>query len=99
MVPPATTRPGAVVQAYGCAAALEYLQLYAAPGFRFVCPGYALGADALTCIDYPGVCPGEKLIIIHDPCPVAYMNEASNSWVIQDLLDVPIDQYGPSCPR
>jgi hypothetical protein len=48
----------------------------------------------MTCIDEPGVCPNERLIAIADPCPAAYMNEASNSWVLTGASDAPIDPYG-----
>ncbi|MGH9054635.1 MAG: hypothetical protein ACRDYY_02005, partial [Acidimicrobiales bacterium] len=78
----------------GCAAAIAYLSGHAAPGFRFECPGNALGHQAMTCIDVAGVCPGYKLIAIADPCAAAYMNEASNSWVLQGLRSGPIDPYG-----
>jgi outer membrane biosynthesis protein TonB len=81
--------------ASGCAAALAYLAAYAAPGFTFACPGYALGHEAMTCINEPGACPGENLIAIADPCAHAYMNEASNSWVLTGQSSAPIDPYGP----
>jgi len=84
---------------YGCGSALAYLASHAAPGFRFVCPGYALGHEAMTCENYASVCPGDRVIIINDPCPVAYMNEASNSWVVEDLSTVPFDPYGRGCPE
>ena len=83
--------------AYGCAAALAYLAAYSAPGFTFQCPGSALGHEAMTCIDEPGVCDNEHLIAIADACPAAYMNEASNSWVLTGSSDAPIDPYG-ACP-
>jgi hypothetical protein len=83
--------------AYGCAAALTYLAAYSAPGFTFECPGSALGHEAMTCIDQPGVCDNEHLIAIADACPAAYMNEASNSWVLTGSSDAPIDPYG-GCP-
>ena len=51
----------------------------------------------MTCDNYPSVCPGEKVIIIADPCPVAYMNEASNSWVVEHLSSAAIDPYGEGC--
>jgi hypothetical protein len=79
---------------YGCGAALSYLAANAAPGFHFECPGYALGHQAMTCIDVAGVCSGTKLIAISDPCPAAYMNEASNSWVLEGLRQAPIDPFG-----
>jgi len=82
------------VSAYGCASALTYLESHAAPGFAFECPGYSLGHQAMTCIDVAGACPGMKLIAISDPCPAAYMNEASNSWVLEGLRRAPIDPYG-----
>jgi hypothetical protein len=48
----------------------------------------------MTCINEPGVCANEDLIAIADPCPAAYMNEASNSWVLTGASDAPIDPYG-----
>ena len=81
--------------ASGCTAALAYLAAYSAPGFNFACPGYALGHEAMTCINEPGACPGENLIAIADPCAHAYMNEASNSWVLTGQSSAPIDPYGP----
>jgi hypothetical protein len=48
----------------------------------------------MTCINEAGVCPNENLIAIADPCAVAYMNEASNSWVLTGASDAPIDPYG-----
>ena len=82
--------------AWGCDAALAYLSAYAAPRFTFECPGYAEGHQGMTCVNEPGVCPNEWLIAIAVPCPQAYMNEASNSWVAEGLSDAPIDPYG-SC--
>jgi hypothetical protein len=79
---------------YGCAAAVAYLQTHAAPGFVFECPGGALGHQAMTCINVAGVCPGQHLIAIADPCTAAYMNEAHNSWVLEGRLPGPIDPYG-----
>ncbi len=79
---------------YGCGPALSYLAAHAAPGFRFECPGYALGHQAMTCIDVAGVCAGSHLIVIDVPCSAAYMNEASNSWVLEGLRQAPIDPYG-----
>lgn len=82
---------------FGCEAALAWLWGHAAPDFRLVCPGYALGRQAMTCVDEPRVCPGLKEIVIADPCPAAYMNEASNSWVLDGVSNAAIDPYG-SCP-
>ncbi|HET7522757.1 MAG TPA: hypothetical protein VFJ79_01295 [Acidimicrobiales bacterium] len=79
---------------YGCGPALAYLAAHSAPGFHFECPGYSLGHQAMTCIDIPGVCAGEKLIVISVPCRAAYMNEAANSWSVQGLSNTPIDPYG-----
>lgn len=79
---------------YGCGPAIAYLSAHAAPGFRFECPAYSLGHQAMTCINVAGVCSGEKLITISDPCRAAYMNEASNSWVLEGLRSAPIDPYG-----
>jgi hypothetical protein len=51
----------------------------------------------MTCVNIAGLCLGEHLIAIADPCQAAYMNEAynSNSW--SDSLGEftrPIDPYG-----
>jgi hypothetical protein len=91
---PAPSDPGT---AWGCAAALTYLQAYAAKGFALECPGYAEGREAMTCMNQAGACPGTSVIAIADPCPQAYMNEASNSYVITGVADTPIDPFGP-CP-
>ncbi len=84
----------AVTSGYGCAPALAYLQAHSAPGFIFQCPGWADGHQAMSCIDVPGVCPGARVIAISTPCPAAYMNEASNSWVISGESNAAIDPYG-----
>lgn len=91
--------PGVVPQqgqasVWGCAAAVAYLSVYAYPGFTFECPGYALGREAMTCLNEAGVCPGEAVIAIADACPAAYMNEASNSWVLEGQSTAPIDPFG-----
>ena len=83
--------------AWGCAAALAYLEAYAAKGFTFECPGDAEGHDAMTCLAEQGACPSSAVIAIADPCPAAYMNEASNSWVLLGASAAPIDPYG-ACP-
>jgi hypothetical protein len=81
----------------GCAAAYAYLQAYAAPGFTFECPGDAGGHEAETmCVSGTTPCSTLRLIVIADPCPAAYMNEASNSWTLSGASDAPIDPYG-SC--
>ncbi|HEX4864985.1 MAG TPA: hypothetical protein VFV02_12995 [Acidimicrobiales bacterium] len=92
----ASTAPAPPAQpaGYGCAAALAYLSAHSAPGFRFECPGYALGHQAMTCLNVPGVCPGYGLITIAVPCAAAYMNEAHNSWVVLGDIAGPIDPYG-----
>jgi hypothetical protein len=79
---------------FGCSYALAYLSKHAAPGFIFQCPGYAEGHQAMTCVNVAGVCAGTKLIAISVPCAAAYMNEASNSWVLSGLSHAPIDPYG-----
>lgn len=93
-VTPVTPTVAAANSTYGCAPALAYLASHSAPGFQYECPGYSLGHQAMTCIDVSGVCPGEKLIVITIPCEAAYMNEASNSWVLSGLRSAPIDPYG-----
>ena len=94
---PGVCRRSGQATAWGCAAALAYLQAYAAKGFTLECPGYAEGREAMTCMNQPGRCPGTSVIAIADPCPQAYMNEASNSFVITGAADTPIDPSGP-CP-
>jgi hypothetical protein len=98
----APSEPGAVptvgqATAWGCGAALAYLQTYAAKGFTLECPGYAEGREAMTCMNQAGACPGTSVIAISDPCPQAYMNEASNSYVILGVAETPIDPFG-ACP-
>jgi hypothetical protein len=86
--------PAAVPDGYGCGPALAYLAAHAAPGYRLECPGYAFGNQAMTCAYHAPQCPDEKIIAIAVPCPAAYMNEASNSWVIDGRRSGPIDPYG-----
>lgn len=100
-VAPATGAPAASTPAapggygYGCAAALAYLAGHAAPGFVSSCPHYAGGHQATTiCTGAPACQPGTEFIWIADPCPAAYMNEASNSWVLIGQSDSPWDPYG-----
>jgi len=90
--------PAGEATASGCAAALTYLDAYAAPGFVFQCPAGADGHQAATlCVSASSPCDSLRLIEIADPCPAAFMNEASNSWVLLGVSDVPIDPYG-QCP-
>jgi hypothetical protein len=78
-----------------CAAALAYLAAHAAPGFVSTCPHDAGGHQATTvCIRIATCVPGTGQIWIADPCPAAYMNEASNSWVLMGESDAPWDPYG-----
>ena len=82
---------------FGCRAALDYLTAYAAPGFWLVCPGDARGHQAMTvCQSGASPCSVMRIIVIADPCPAAYMNEASNSWMLMGVSDAPLDPYG-SC--
>jgi hypothetical protein len=101
--PPTTTPPApaldvaaaaAVPSGYGCAAALAYLRAHAAPGFALECPGWADGHQAMSCDNVAGICPGAKVIAISIPCPAAYMNEASNSWVLLGESHNALDPYG-----
>jgi hypothetical protein len=48
----------------------------------------------MTCVNIVGVCAGASEIVIADPCPAAYENEAWNSW---HMWIGPYDPYG-SCP-
>ena len=84
--------------AWGCAAALVYLNAYAAPGFTLECPAYSRGHQASTsCVSQNSPCDEQRVITIADPCPAAYMNEASNSWVLMGESNAAIDPYG-QCP-
>jgi hypothetical protein len=94
---PSLVPPVGRATAWGCTAALAYLQAYAAKGFTLECPGYARGQEAMTCMRVAGVCPTSAVIAIADRCPQAYMNEASNSYVIVADADTPVDPFGP-CP-
>jgi hypothetical protein len=87
--------PRGQASAYGCAAALAYLAAYAAPGFQLQCPANAQGHQATTmCISLSVMCDLGRFIFIAVPCAAAYMNEASNSWVLLGLSRAPIDPYG-----
>jgi hypothetical protein len=92
--PVPTTTTTEAQSGYGCAPAIAYLEAHAAPGFEFECPGYADGHQAMTCMNIQGLCPGADVIAISVPCAAAYMNEASNSWVLTGKSDAPIDPYG-----
>ena len=85
---------------WGCAAALAYLQAYAAPGFALDCPGYAEGHEAMTCLhgtpQYPDACPNGPTIAISDACPQAYMNESANSWYMTGQLSTEQEKFGVS---
>lgn len=101
-VTPTTSASGlpAVGQATasGCAAALLYLNAYAAPGFTLECPASSRGHQASTsCVSQNSPCDEQRIVTIADPCPAAYMNEASNSWVLMGESTAPIDPYG-QCP-
>jgi cytoskeletal protein RodZ len=86
--------------AWGCTAALAYLQAYAAPGFALDCPGYAEGHEAMTCLhgtpQYPDACPSGPTIAISDACPQAYMNESANSWYMTGQLSTEQAKFGVS---
>jgi hypothetical protein len=102
--PPTTLPPQSVADvvvargaatAYGCTAALSYLHAYAAPGFSVACPAYSQGHQATTtCISGSSPCSDGGSITIAVPCAAAYMNEASNSWVLSGQSNAAIDPYG-----
>jgi hypothetical protein len=100
---PATAAATVPAHAYGCAAALAYLHAHAEPHFTMLCPAPAYNpqggpAQAMTCVSHPPQCPlNSGVIAISDPCPIAYMNEAANSWIALGLRPGAIDPYGPSC--
>ena len=78
-----------------CAAALAYLAANAAPGFVASCPHDAGGHQATSlCIRLATCVPGTAQIWIAEPCPAAYLNEASNSWVLMGESDGPWDPFG-----
>lgn len=91
---PTSTTTQQDTSGYGCEAAISYLQVHADPKFTIECPGNALGHEAMTCLNVAGVCENAAVIAIADPCPNAYMNEASNSWVSVGLSSAAIDPYG-----
>ena len=92
---PAPRPASATAAAQGCQAALAYLASHAAPGFAVACPHDAGGHEATTVCNGPPDCAaGTMFIWIADPCPAAYMNEASNSWVLLGRSDAPWDPYG-----
>jgi hypothetical protein len=97
--PPAVPAVGQAT-AWGCSAALAYLQAYAAPGFALDCPGYAEGHEAMTCVHdtpaYPDACPNGPTIAISDACPQAYMNESANSWTLTGQLATEQQKFGVS---
>lgn len=83
-----------------CDEAIAYLEQNAAPGFKIVCPGYAFGAQATTCINHAPQRAGEKEIIINVVCDTSVKNEAANSNSWSDATGTftrPIDPYGSSC--
>jgi hypothetical protein len=94
VVAPASALPAAgQATQYGCPAALAYLAAYAAPAFVSSCPGDAGGHQART-ICWTALPCQSGTIAIADPCPAAYMNEASNSWVLTGVSKAPVDPYG-----
>ena len=98
--PADTLTPAGEATAFGCAPALAYLAAYAAPGFTFDCPadagGHQAGTLCITSVGAAAPCDLARIIHIAEPCAAAYMNEASNSWVLVGKSDAPIDPYG-SC--
>jgi len=80
-----------VTVGFGCRDAMSYLTENAAPGWHFECPAYADGNQAMTCWNIAGLCADTKLIAIAMPGAAAYMNQASNSWVLSGLSNGPID--------
>jgi hypothetical protein len=97
--PPALPAAGHAT-ASGCAAALAYLQAYAAPGFALDCPGYAEGHEAMTCLhgtpQYPDACLNGPEIAISDACAQAYMNESANSWLLTGQTATEQAKFGVS---
>jgi len=92
---PTDPSPPPAAPSHSCQAALAYLTAHAAPGFVSLCPHDAQGHQAMTtCTGAPGCIPGTMFIYIADPCPAAYMNEASNSWVLIGKSDAGWDPYG-----
>lgn len=90
---PATSPPARYPS--GCVAALLYLYVRAAPGFVASCPHPDGGYQATTtCVGAPQCQRGTAFIWIEDPCPAAYMNEASNSWVLLGRSSARIDPFG-----
>jgi hypothetical protein len=81
----AAAAPGPVGPAAQCASVIAEVEargLFPAPGFPVVCPGYALGRMGYTCLNYPGVCPGTRRIVIGYIAPFVVANEFENSWIL-----------------
>jgi hypothetical protein len=105
-IEPAVETPAPVVEAaapvvddnaYGCDAAMAYLQANAEPSFQLVCGAYAFGGQAVTCYFHAPQCANSAVIIINVPCAIAYKNEAANSWTLKNHTGAKIDPFGPSC--
>lgn len=90
-------QPAAAPSGYGCDAAIAYLRANAHPAFSIICPGYAFGGQAVTCLNHAPQCPNSAVIIINVPCPTAYMNEAANSFALYNSTGAAIDPYGATC--
>ena len=89
--PPTTTAvpppPPPPPPSSGCAAAVAAVTargLAPASGFTVSCPGYALGREGMTCINIPGVCAGQDVIIIAAADPLVVANEFENSRILTD---------------
>lgn len=72
--------PAKRIWGWGCTDARAYWQLHGNHQFNFICTGNSSARpQGYTC---PTQCTGTPswTVLINEPCPTAYMNEASNSW-------------------
>jgi hypothetical protein len=90
---------------WNCATGTAYMAAHAAPGFLVICPATVPpGAAALTAITQTSGLPqggifGAEIVgavlIADTTCGAAWMNEASNTWVLTGQSSAPIDPFGP----
>jgi hypothetical protein len=90
---------------WNCATGAAYMAAHAAPGFLVDCPATVpRGAAALTGITQTSGLPqggifGAEIVgavlIADTTCGAAWMNEASNTWVLTGQSSAPIDPFGP----
>jgi hypothetical protein len=73
-------------------AALAYLRVHSNPAFTLGCRATPLVMNHDLRLSR-GLCPGQMVIAIADPCP-RRMNEAANSWILYARRPGPLDPDG-----